>query len=85
MAGNLPGASYFTLQFSATDRPGGLGIIAPRVMQKVLDMDATVSEIFGRLVYVCSLLLLVAQAPMTAFWLGRRYAVCLETAAWTGD
>src|SRR5271163_3129606 len=72
MAGNLPSASYFTLQFSAKDLPGGLGVIVSKLMKELLHEDATVAETFGGLVYRSLLLLLIVQAPVTAFWFGRR-------------
>jgi hypothetical protein len=73
MGSNLPSASYFTLQFSAEDLPGGLGVIASKVMSKVLHQDVTSAKTFGGLVYTSLLVLLLVQAPATAIWFGRRW------------
>jgi hypothetical protein len=72
IAGNLVPPSYFTTQFSATDLPSGLGVIASKVIRKVAHQDAAVAETFGGLVYRSLLALLIVQAPATAIWFGRR-------------
>jgi hypothetical protein len=72
MARNLPAASYFTLQFSVNNLPGGLGIAASNVAAKLLRPDATSIKAIGSLVYKISLLLLIAQALATAVWFGHR-------------
>src|SRR5262249_43963558 len=43
MLGNIPSSSYFTLQFSAQNLPGGLGVIAQGVTTKLLHQDAAVA------------------------------------------
>jgi len=72
VAGNLINPSYFTLQFSAKDLPGGLGVIASKVVRKVLQQDAAVAETFGGLVGRTLLVLLIVQAAATAIWFGHR-------------
>jgi hypothetical protein len=78
MAKNLPSASYFTLQFSAKNLPGGLGVIASKVMTKVLHQDVNLANAVGGLVYRGLLFLLIVQAVAAAIWLGRR--CCLQSA-----
>src|SRR5262249_24149701 len=72
MVGNIPSSSYFTLQFSAQDLPGGLGVIAQRVMTELLHQDANVARALAAVVYRSLLLLLIVQAVAAAIWFGRR-------------
>jgi hypothetical protein len=72
MMANLPVASYFTLQFSAKDLPGGLGFIASRAITKLFHQDATIARALNGFVYWSVLLLLIVLASAAATWLGHR-------------
>lgn len=73
MAQNLPPPSYFTLQFSAMDLPGGIGVSVAKILVKVLHQDVGAAQAVGVLISRGLLLILVVATVVVAVVLGRRY------------
>jgi hypothetical protein len=79
MSANLPGSSYFTMQFGSANLPGGIGLSVGKIMEKLGYANADAAQAIGAVVSRAVLPILVVSAITAAYVIGRRCDLrCIE-------